>query len=167
MDNQFLIRLIRENLPILMFVFLLALLAGGWVVFESARSLLKRDEVEKLRRRVEELERSQALLTHPAPARKAIGDPMVLSTRWVQRGGAATSSDGGCLVLVDEVIPASSQVLLTVRIDGVPVRQHHPLNAGDTIELDGKFGFYTVEVGAVSGHQAQVSGWLRNRHAAS
>lgn len=167
MDNQFLIRFIRENLPILMFVFLLALLAGGWVVFESARSLLKRDEVDKLRRRVEELERSQALLVQPAPPRKTIGGPMVLSTRWVGRGGAATSSDGGCLVLVEEVIPASSQVLLTVRIDGVPVRERQAVSAGESLELDGKFGFYTVEVGAVSGHQAQVSGWLRNRHAAS
>lgn len=167
MDNQVLIRFIRENLPILMFVFLLMVLAGGWVIFESARSLLKRDDVEKLRRRVEELEREQALMIHTAPQRKATSDPMVLSTRWVQKGRAATSSDGGCLVLVDEVLPLQSRVLLTVRIDGVPVRHRHELHAGDSIELDGKFGFYTVEVGAVSGQQAQVSGWLRSRHTAS
>jgi len=167
MDNQFLIRFIRENLPILMFVFLLAILAGGWVVFESARSLLKRDDVEKLRRRVEELEREQARSTFPAQARRATTDPMVLSTRWVAKGHAATSSDGGCLVLLDQVMPEHARVLLTIRIDGLPVRLRHAVQAGESMELEGKFGFYTVEVGAVSGQQAQLSGWLRSHHAAS
>ncbi|HVT92468.1 MAG TPA: hypothetical protein VHD76_06455 [Bryobacteraceae bacterium] len=167
MDNEVFIRFVRENLPILMFVFLLVVLAGGWVVFESARSLLRRDDVDKLRRRVEELEREQARLTNPTLARRVSTDPVVLTTRWVSKGRAATSSDGGCLVLVDEVIPARLSALLTVRVDGEPAHQRYPFQSGECVEVEGKFGFYTVEVGAISGDRVQVTGWLRSRHSTS
>lgn len=165
MEGQFLIRFIREYLPILIFLFGVAIVAGGWVVFESARSLLKRDEVEKLRRRVDELEREQIQFRAPVPPpRKSPKEPMVLATRWVRKGGAATSSDGGCLVLVDDLFPNDSRALITVRIDGAPVRQRYEMEAGESLELEGKSGFYTVELGAISTNEAQISGWLRSHH---
>jgi hypothetical protein len=169
MESQFLIRFIRDNLPFLLFIFFLAVLLGGWVVFESARSLLKRDDVDKLQRRVFELEREQARFSNQnrAPVRRNTSDPQVLSTRWVSRGGAATTSDGGCLVLVDDVIGEEGKALLTIRIDGMPLRQRHPINVGESVELPGKSGYYTVEIGSISGMQTQISAWLRSRHSAS
>ena len=141
-----------------------AVLVGGWVIFESARNLLRGDEVEKLRRRVGELEREQAKHFHPGVAAHVTSDPVALSPRWVSKGGAATTTDGGCLLVVDDVMAPASQALLTVRIDGVAASRREVWKDGQTREYTGKLGTYTVRLGPVAGVQAQLSAWLRNRH---
>ncbi len=163
-DNAFLLRFVRDNLPVLMFLFLAAILAGAWVLFESARNLIRRDEVDRLRRRVDELEREQARRLHPAPPMHVTRDPVVLPTRWVPKGGAATTADGGCLLLVDDIRIDGSHAVVTVRIDGLPARQKQAIAAGQTIELGGRLGTYTVQLGGVLPQQVQLSAWLRSRH---
>ncbi len=163
-DGQFFLRFIRDNLPVLVFFFMAAVLVGGWVIFESARNLLRGDEVERLRRRVGELEREQAKHFHPGVAAHLTSDPVALSTRWVSKGGAATTTDGGCLLVVDDVVAPASQALLTVRIDGIAESRRQVWQEGQVREFSGKLGTYTVQLGPVAGIQAQVSAWLRNRH---
>lgn len=163
-ENVSLLRFVRDNLPILMFVFLALIVAGAWVIFESARNLLRRDELDRLRRRVDELERDQSLRRNPAPALHITRDPMVLPTRWVAPGNAATTSDGGCLLLVDEIPAAALAAVVTVRIDGVAARLRQPLAPGQLIELHGRLGTYTVQAGAIAPQRVQLSAWLRSRH---
>ncbi len=163
-DGQFFLRFVRDNLPVLAFFFMAMVIVGGWVIFESARNLLRGDEVERLRRRVGELEREQAKYFHPGVAAHVTSDPVALSPRWVSKGGAATSTDGGCLLVVDDAMAPASQAVLTVRIDGVAVSRSEVWKEGQTREFGGKLGTYTVQVGPVAGVQVQLSAWLRNRH---
>ena len=163
-DGQFFLRFVRDNLPILLFFMMAMAIVGGWVIFESARNLLRGDEVDKLRRRVGELEREQAKHFHPGVAVHVSSDPVALSPRWVSKGGAATTMDGGCLLVVDEAMAAASQAVLTVRVDGVAVSRREVWKEGQTREFAGKLGTYTVQVGPVAGLQVQLSAWLRNRH---
>ncbi len=163
-DGEFFLRFIRDNLPVLVFFFMAAVLVGGWVIFESARNLLRGDEGERLRRRGGELEREHAKHFHPGVVAHVTSDPVALSPRWVAKGGAATTTDGGCLLVVDDVIAKAAQALLTVRIDGVAASRREAWEEGQTREYSGKLGTYTVQLGPLAGAQAQLSVWLRNRH---
>jgi hypothetical protein len=51
-----------------------------------------------------------------------------------------------------------------VRIDGLPARQKESIATGQTIELGGRLGTYTVQLGGVLPRQVQLSVWLRSRH---
>lgn len=66
--------------------------------------------------------------------------------------------------MVDDVVAQASQALLTVRIDGVAASRRQVWQEGQTREYSGKLGTYTVQLGPVTGAQAQLSAWLRNRH---
>ncbi len=163
-DNAFFLRFVREYFGLILFGIFAATLIGAWIVFEAARTLMRRDDYEVLRRRVEELEREHAALLSPRPVLHATRDPLVLPPRWIVKGAAATTSDGGCLVLVDDVMPDAAHALITLRVDGLPVKRRHALNAGDVFELGGRLGTYTVQLVAVAGIRAQLAAWLRSRH---
>jgi hypothetical protein len=164
MDSSYLLHLFREYLGLILFGMFAAVLLAGWTLYESLRLLRRQEEYERLRRRVEHLEKAQASLQSPGPALHFTRDPMVLEPRWIPKGHSATTSDGGCLLLVDDVLPGASQALLTLRIDGLPVSRRSPYNPGDTLELTGHYGTYTIQLVALSGIQAQLAAWLRNRH---
>ena len=164
MDSGYLLHLFRQYLGLILFGIFAAVLLGAWVVYESFRLLRRQEDYELLRRRVEHLEMAQASLQSPAVALHPTRDPTVLEPRWITKGHSATTSDGGCLTLVDDVLPSASQALLTLRVDGLPVMRRRLSNIGDVVELSGHYGTYTVQLVAVSGIQAQLAVWLRNRH---
>ncbi len=163
-DSGSLLHFFREYFGLILFAIFTATLVGAWIVFESVRVLRRREDYEILRRRVEQLEREQAALRSPAPTLHPTRDPMVLSPRWISKGHAATTADGGCLMLIDDVLPAASQALLTLRVDGMPVMLRHPAQMGEVLELVGRSGTYTVQLVSLSGIQAQLAAWLRSRH---
>jgi hypothetical protein len=152
------LRFVRDNITLLLFLAVVAIMAAAWIVFEAMRSHRRRDEVFALRRRVSELEREHA------SAQPSFGDPVVLSSRWIRSGGAATTSDGGCLLYVDRVLPAVRSAELTVRVDGYAVLQHHSIRTGERLEASGKNGTYVLELYGVEGIQAQLAVALRNHH---
>jgi len=152
------LRFVRDNISLLVFVVLLAVVGGAWIVFEAVRSHKNREEVERLRRRLSEVTQER---TVPRPT---FTDPVVLSSRWVRSGAAATTSDGGCLLYVNRVFAASSFADVTIRIDGYAVLENHSIGVGERLEASGKFGTYILELSAVDGVQANVVVALRNRH---
>jgi hypothetical protein len=135
-----------------------AIMGAAWIVFEAMRSHRRRDEVFALRRRVNELE------TERASTNPSFGDPMVLSSRWIRSGRTATTSDGGCLLYIDRVLPAVRSAELTIRVDGYAVLQNHAIRSGERLEANGKNGTYVLELYGVDGLQAHVAVALRNRH---
>jgi len=152
------LRFVRDNTGLLIFVVLLTVVGGAWIVFEAVRSHKNREEVDRLRRRLSELNQERAT---PKPRFR---DPVVLSSRWIRSGAAATTTDGGCLLYVNKVSAASSFADLTVRIDGYAVLENHSVGVGERLEASGKFGTYILELSAVDGVQANVAIALRNRH---
>ncbi len=152
------LRFVRDNITLLVFLGVVAIMAVAWIAFEAMRSHRRRDEVFALRRRVTELERERAA-THPS-----VGDPVVLSSRWIRSGGTATTSDGGCLLYIDKVLPAVRSAELTVRVDGYATLQNRAIRTGERLEASGKNGTYVLELYAVEGIQAHVAVALRNRH---
>ena len=153
-----LLHFVRDNLSVLLFLVVVTVLGGAWVVFEALRSQKNRDEVSRLRRRVQELEAMQAEVRQP------FADPLVLQARWIRTGSAATTTDGGCLLFVDKVSVPSSSAALTVRVDGYPVLQQHDVQVGQRLEAAGKYGTYILELCAVQPTQANVAVALRSRH---
>jgi hypothetical protein len=133
-------------------------MGAAWIVFEAMRSHRRRDEVFALRRRVNELE------TERASTNPSFGDPMVLSSRWIRSGRTATTTDGGCLLYIDRVLPAVRSAELTIRVDGYAVLQNHAIRSGERLEANGKNGTYVLELYGVDGLQAHVAVALRNRH---
>lgn len=152
------LRFVRDNSTLLVSLMVVAIMGAAWIVFEAMRSHRRRDEVFALRRRVNELETERAS-TNPSS-----GDPMVLSSRWIRSGRTATTSDGGCLLYIDRVLPAVRSAELTVRVDGYAVLQNHAIRSGERLEATGKNGTYVLELYAVDGLQAHVAVALRNRH---
>jgi hypothetical protein len=152
------LRFVRDNITLVAFFLVLFILGAAWIVFEAYRGYRSRAELDALRRTVRDLKTAQ-----PSPARPS-PDPVVLTSRWVQSGQAATTSDGGCLVMIDRVSPALDCADLTVRIDGATCLQNHKLRVGQNLEAKGKFGTYTLELSSVEGLQAKVAIALRNRH---
>jgi len=152
------LRFVRDNITVLVSLTVVAIMASAWIVFEALRGHRRRDEVFALRRRVTELETERAS-THPS-----FGDPMVLSSRWIRSGATATTSDGGCLLYIDRVLPAVRSAELTIRVDGLAILQNHAIRSGERLEANGKNGTYVLELYGVDGIQAHIAVALRNRH---
>src|SRR5260370_7628235 len=91
------LRFARDNITLIVFVVVVAVMAGAWIVFEALRSHKSRDELFKLRMKLREYERERA------GAGPKFADPVVLPTRWIRNGGAATTSDGGRLLYANSV----------------------------------------------------------------
>jgi hypothetical protein len=151
-------RFVRDNITLLASIMVVAIMGAAWIVIEAMRSHRRRDEVFALRRRVNELE------TERASTNPSFGDPMVLSSRWIRSGRTATTSDGGCLLYIDRVLPAVRSAELTIRVDGYAVLQNHAIRSGERLEANGKNGTYVLELYGVDGLQAHVAVALRNRH---
>jgi hypothetical protein len=152
------LRFVRDNITLLASLLVVATMGAAWIVFEAMRSHRRRDEVFALRRRVNELE------TERASTNPSFGDPMVLSSRWIRSGRTATTTDGGCLLYIDRVLPAVRSAELTIRVDGYAVLQNHAIRSGERLEANGKNGTYVLELYGVDGLQAHVAVALRNRH---
>jgi hypothetical protein len=152
------LRFVRDNPALLVFVVLLTIIGGAWIVFEAVRGHKNKEEVSRLRRRLSEINQER---TAPKPR---FTDPVVLSSRWIRSGAAATTTDGGCLLVINRVSAASSFADLTIRIDGYAVLENHSVGVGERLEATGKFGTYVLELSAVDGVQANVAVALRNRH---
>lgn len=152
------LRFVRDNVTLLVFVVVVAVMASAWILFEVLRGHKSRDELFRLRRKLAELERERA------GAGPVFRDPLVLSSRWVGAQRAATTSDGGCLLYVDKVLPATGSADVTVRVDGYPVHQNRNIRIGERLEASGKYGTYILELCGVEGSQANVAIALRNRH---
>jgi hypothetical protein len=152
------LRFVRDNITLLSSLMLVAIMAAAWIIIEAMRSHRRRDEVFALRRRVNELE------TERASTNPSFGDPMVLSSRWIRSGRTATTTDGGCLLYIDRVLPAVRSAELTIRVDGYAVLQNHAIRSGERLEANGKNGTYVLELYGVDGLQAHVAVALRNRH---
>jgi hypothetical protein len=99
-----------------------------------------------------------------AAVHTSTGDPVVLSSRWIRSGGAATTTDGGCLLLITKVLPALRSVELTLRVDGDAVLENHAIRTGERLEAAGKNGTYILQLYGVEGIQAHLSIALRSHH---
>ncbi len=153
-----LLRFVRDNITLLVFLAVVAIMGCAWIVFEAMRSHKRRDEVFALRRRISELERERAVV-HPS-----FGDPVVLSSRWIRSGASATTSDGGCLLYIDKVLPSVRSAELTLRIDGYAALENQVVRPGERLEASGKNGVYVLELYGVEGMQAHLAVALRNHH---
>jgi|SRR5579884_1115332 len=160
---------LRDNITLLLVIVVAAGLLAGWVVFQTLRGAEDRREMDRLRRRLEdlEIERAHAYSNPGRSNSEAFTDPVVLTPRWVRKGGAATTSDGGCLIIVNDTAERSQKARLTVRIDGVAVHVDQAVRAGHSVRAEGNMGLYTVLIGAVEPLQAQLSVSLRSRHVQS
>jgi hypothetical protein len=148
---------VHDNITMILFGLVVCLLFVAWLVFEAIRSHSSRDEIFRLRQRLYELEREKAGRT--------LGDgPPVLASRWINVGGAATTSDGGCLILLEAVSPFQKRALMTVRVDGYPAKKNEPIVVGQRLEVQGKSGTYLVELHGTEKNQARLAVSLRNRH---
>jgi hypothetical protein len=158
-------RAARDYFPLILFGLLAVVLLVAWLLFEAFRRNAGKDEVRGLRRKVDRLEAARAY-SYRASSTAAPDVPheLVLSPRWVSRGTAATTSDGGCLLIVDAVIPGRRTASITVRLDGWP-GERHDVRMGHPLELTGKLGTYTLEVENVGAIEALVGVTLRSRHA--
>src|SRR5712692_4426473 len=149
------LRFVRDNITLILFIVVAGIFGAAWIVFEAIRSHQSRDEVFSLKRRLGQLERERAI------GYRVSTDPVVLSTRWVRTGGAATTSDGGCLIYIQKVSPAQSTAILTLRVDGYAVLKDHRIHVGERLEASGKSGTYILDVYAVEGIEASVGIALR------
>lgn len=153
-----LLRFVHDNITLIFFGLSLAIIGVGWLVIEAFRSHQNRDEIFQLRRRVRDLEREVSV------GKNASTDPIVMPERWIQIGSASTTSDGGCLILVERVAAAVQTAIVTVRVDGYAVRQREPLRMGNHLELSGKSGTYRIELLGTERSQAQIGVALRSKH---
>lgn len=156
-----LLRTVHDNIAIIFFALLVAVFGVAWLVIEAIRSHRNRDELFKLRHRISQLERER-IIAGPAFAEPMI--PVVMPDRWIRVGAAATTSDGGCLVLVDRVAPDGHTAQLTIRVDGHAVKRNEGLRVGESFQLAGKSGMYTVSLYGAEALQAHLGVALRNRH---
>ena len=152
------LRFIRDHLSLLTLVLVVFILAGAAVLLEALRGRRSRAEVFQLKRKLRDLESAQA-----APGR-TLNDPVVLTSRWVQSGRAATTSDGGCLLFIDRVSPVTNSADLTLRVDGYTRLNSRNVGVGERLEAKGKYGTYILELSGVEESQAKVAIALRSRH---
>jgi hypothetical protein len=145
---------VHDNLMLIIFFVLIALILLAWLVLEAVRSHRSRDEILRLRRRLYELERHSDTQLRTGPS--------VLPSRWVRVGSAVTTVDGGCLVLVNSVSPVQRKAVITIRVDGYAARQNEPMFVGSRAELIGKSGIYVVELHATEPRQARLEILLRS-----
>lgn len=78
---------------------------------------------------------------------------------------AATTTDGGCLVMVDRVFPPQRRAVLTLRVDWYPALSGHSAVAGERLEVSGKYGTYILQIFGLEGILTQLAVWLRSHHA--
>ena len=156
-----LLRTVHDNIAIIFFGLVVAVFGVAWLVIEAIRSHRDRDEIFNLKHRITELERER-IAARPASVEPLI--PVVMPDRWVRIGGAATTSDGGCLILVDRVAPAEHTAQLTVRVDGYAVKRSERLRVGESFELMGKSGIYLVSLYGTDSLQAHLGVGLRSKH---
>lgn len=159
-------RAARDYFPFIFFGLLALVLLGAWVVFEVFRSATTRhSELQRLHRKVDELEAERAYSYRPSAAMTPpASQDVVLTPRWVRRGTAATTSDGGCFLIVDAVTPGRNAASITVRLDGWPgVR--HDVRIGSPVELSGNLGVYTLELEGVNAMDARVVVTWKSHHA--
>jgi len=88
----YVLRFVQNNITLLVFLLVLFVMAGAWVIFEALRSHRSREEVFRLKRQLGALQRERASVP------PSFSDPLVLSSRWIHSGAAATTTDGGCLL---------------------------------------------------------------------
>lgn len=160
MDTSAILRFLRDNSAFLLFLVAAVVLGGAWVIAEVLRANHRRDEVMRLRQRLIALQQEQNA------AAGAFSDPVVLASRWLRTGNAATTSDGGCLIYIDRVLAAAGSASLTMRVDGEAVHLNHMLQVGSHLEAPGKYGTYILKLYGVDGIQANVAIALRGRHQA-
>jgi hypothetical protein len=154
-----LLRFVRDNITLIVFLSVAGVFIAGWVILEAFRSTHNRDEVFRLRQRLSELERERVTgYAGPSP------DPVVLSPRWLRRAGAATSADGGCLVVLEGTSPLQNRAVFTVRVDGEAVVRSQGMRVGERLEAEGKSGVYLLSLYGVEGVSAHLSIALRNKH---
>lgn len=152
------LRVVHDNITLIVFGLAVATFAVAWLVFEAIRSHRSRDEIFRLRHRLGQLEQERLATKTISP------DPVVLPNRWVRIGGAATTNDGGCLILVEKVSATQRKALLTVRVDGLSVLKSEALNVGDRFQLTGKSGTYLIELFGTDSIQAHLGVSLRSKH---
>ncbi len=159
-------RTVRDYFPEILFGVLVLVLLAAWAVFETFRRTSSVSELSRLRRKVDELEaaRAYSYRATPTSADEAVGE-VVLPARWVRRGAAATSSDGGCLLIVDTVTPGRRGASITVRVDGWPGVRHE-VRQGHSFDVTGNMGTYNVELAGVNTQEACLSVTLKSRHIA-
>jgi hypothetical protein len=155
----YVLQFVKDNITLLVFLLVVLIMGGTWVVIEALRSHGNREEVFRLRMKVSALERERTSVTSPT-----VTDPVVLSSRWVRTGGAATTTDGGCLLYVDKILPAIRSAGLTVRVDGYAIVQNQNVRVGERLEANGRNGTYILQLYAVEAAQALIAIALRNRH---
>ena len=148
---------VHDNITLILFGLVVCMFFVAWLVFEAIRSHKSRDEIFRLRQRLYELEREKV-------GRKLGDGPAVLASRWINVGGAATTSDGGCLILVEAVSPFQKRAMMTVRVDGYAAKKSEPILVGQRLEVEGKSGTYLVELHDTDKNQARMAVSLRNRH---
>jgi hypothetical protein len=148
---------IHDNITLILFGVVVGMFFIAWLVFEAIRSHSSRDEIFRLRQRLYELERSKV-------GRSLSDGPPVLASRWINVGGAATTSDGGCLILVEAVSPLQNRAMMTVRVDGYPALKNEGILVGQRVEVEGKSGTYSVELHDTGKNQARMAVSLRSRH---
>jgi hypothetical protein len=152
------LRFVHDNITLLVSLAVAGIMASAWIVFEAMRSHSRRDQIFALRRKVAELERSRSSFDPSS------GDPVVLPSRWVRVGSAATTSDGGCWLYLERVSMATRSASLSLRIDGMAALEGQAIRAGERLEAGGKNGTYVVELYGVEGTRAHVAVGLRSRH---
>lgn len=148
---------VHDNITLILFGLVVCMFFLAWLVFEAIRSHNSRDEIFRLRQRLYELEREKV-------GRSLTDGPPVLPSRWINVGGAATTSDGGCLILVDAVSPLQKQAMITVRVDGYPAWKRESVVVGQRLETEGKSGTYLLELHDTTKNQARLAVSLRSRH---
>lgn len=155
---SYVLRVVHDNITIILFGLVVAMFVVAWLVIEAFRSHQSRNEIFRLRHRLNQLEQERLTMKAISP------DPVVLPNRWVRIGAAATSSDGGCLILVEKVSATQKRALLSVRIDGLAAVKSEAVQVGERLELPGKSGTYLVELFGTDRIQAQLGVSLRSKH---
>ncbi len=155
----YVLQFVKDNITLLVFLLVVLVMGSAWIIVEAFRSHENREEVFRLRMKISTLENQRAIVTGPT-----FTDPVVLSSRWIRSGGAATTTDGGCLLYIDKVLAASGSADVTLRVDGYAILQNQNVRVGENLEANGKYGTYILQLAAVEGAQAQIAVALRNRH---
>jgi hypothetical protein len=156
---QYILRLVRDNITLIVFLIVVAMFGVAWLVFEAIRSHQSRDEIFRLRQRLSDLERERQT------GFEVSLHPVVLSPRKIRVGSAATTSDGGCLIYVENASAMQRRTVVTVRVDGELAWQSRALQIGQKLEIPGKSGTYILDLYGVEGAEAFVSIALRSKHA--
>lgn len=149
---------VHDNIILIFFVVTCGMFLAAWLILEAFRSHRGRDEVFRLRQRLYQIEREQGFV------RPTDTGPVVLASRWIGVGAAATTSDGGCLILIEGASPFQKKAVMTIRIDGLPYKRNEAMLVGQRLEAGGKSGTYCIVLHATDQNQARLAVSLRTRH---